>query len=388
MMKVLQVCVMWLAIAVLSCHAQTFKHPGVLVSQAQLNYVKSQVASKAEPFYTAYQKAIQSSYGSSAYTPKGPPSDGVIDCGSYSNPDYGCSDDDSDGTAAYLQSVLWVITGNQAYAKNVIPILNKYSSTLKKFNNSNAPLQAAWSALKWSRAAEIIRYSNAGWAQNEITQFEEMLSKVHLPLIYDGSGSNGNWELSMIEAMFGIAVFTEDWNLFNRSATFWSERVPAYFYYEPLDGNKPKPAPRGNPSWYGQDVFNSSVNGICQETCRDLGHTQFGMSSAINGAETALIQGVNLYGSQSARLMAAMEFNANLLLGVKVPEYVCGGKVNLDQYPTFEIGYNEYHNRLGQTLPHTLEQILTHVRTMSVLTESHIAVWETLTHGGSPSTLF
>ena len=45
-------------------------------------------------------------------------------------------------------------------------------------------------------------------------------------------------------------------------------------------------------------VFNASVNGICQETCRDLGHTQYGMASTLNAAETARIQGVDLYGAQ------------------------------------------------------------------------------------------
>ena len=45
-------------------------------------------------------------------------------------------------------------------------------------------------------------------------------------------------------------------------------------------------------------MFNASVSGICQETCRDLGHTQLGIAGMINGAETAFIQGVDLYGIQ------------------------------------------------------------------------------------------
>ena len=40
----------------------------------------------------------------------------------------------------------------------------------------------------------------------------------------DGSGANGNWELAMIEAMLGIAVFTENWELFNHSTGFWNQR--------------------------------------------------------------------------------------------------------------------------------------------------------------------
>jgi len=72
-------------------------------------------------------------------------------------------------------------------------------------------------------------------------------------------------------------------------------KLPAYFYVHALDGSKPVPAPRGPPlSWYGQATFNASVDGVCQETCRDLAHVQFGMASALYAAETAGIQGVDL----------------------------------------------------------------------------------------------
>lgn len=74
--------------------------------------------------------------------------------------------------------------------------------------------------------------------------------------------------------------------------------MPSYFYYEPWDGDHPVPAPRGVADWYGETVFNASVSGICQETCRDLGHAQMGIAGMINGAETAYIQGVDLYRTQ------------------------------------------------------------------------------------------
>ena len=44
---------------------------------------------------------------------------------------YGCSASDSDGTAAYVQALLWYITGNQTYANNAINILNTYSEQLQ-----------------------------------------------------------------------------------------------------------------------------------------------------------------------------------------------------------------------------------------------------------------
>jgi len=134
--------VLWVTVAVTQ---NIFVHPGVLVDAPRLNFIKAQVQAQQEPFYTAYQKAVASSYGALAITPQGPPVSGTIECGSSSHPDYGCSADDKDSTTAYVQALLWWITGTQQYANNAILLLNGYSSVLQKFNNSNAPLQAAWS---------------------------------------------------------------------------------------------------------------------------------------------------------------------------------------------------------------------------------------------------
>jgi hypothetical protein len=373
---------------------QTFQHPGVLVSQAQLDYMKIMVAAHTEPFYSAFLKAQSSNIGSLTYLPYGPPSDGFIKCGPTSNPNIGCSNSDNDASAAYLQSLLWYITGNQQYANNAITILNLYGHNLKGYSTgstySNAPLQAAWDGQKWPRAAEIIRYSNAGWADADVSAFKNMLNTAILPLIVNGSTSNGNWEISMIEALINIGVFNDDPATFNTGVTYWKQRIPAYFYYH-TDGAQPVPAPRGTAFWYGQTVYNASVDGISQETCRDFGHAQYGISGALDAAETANIQGVNLYTDAASnaqnRLTAALEFNAYYLLGNPVPTSVCGGTVTLQVYPTDEIGYNEYHNRLGIDLPLTLQYLQTVIRQLPNPTEYHIMVYESLTHGGDASFL-
>jgi Alginate lyase len=376
--------------------AQTpsFQHPGVLVSQAQLDYIKIMVAAHTEPFYSAFIKAQNSDIGSLTYQPFGPPSDGFIKCGPTSNPNIGCSNSDDDASAAYLQSLLWYITGNRQYATNAITILNLYGHNLKGYATgstySNAPLQAAWDGQKWPRAAEIIRYSNAGWADSDVQQFKSMLDGAIVPQIINGSTSNGNWEISMIEALINIGVFNDEPNLFNTGVTYWKQRIPAYFYYH-TDGAQPVPAPRGTASWYGQTVYNASVDGISQETCRDFGHAQYGISGALDAAETAHIQGVDLYNDVTSnarnRLTSALEFNAYYLMGNPVPSYVCGGTVTLQVYPTDEIGYNEYHNRLGIDLPLTIEYLQNTIRQLPNPTEYHIMVYETLSHGGDASFL-
>jgi hypothetical protein len=380
---------LWLSVLVLPgalcglAHAQAMKHPGVLVSREQLNFIKRQVQEKKEPIFGEFQKAVASQYAALDYKMQGPPSTGVIECGSYSKPDHGCHAENADATAAYLQAVLWWITGDRRYADDSIRIMNTYSHQLKGYTLSNAPLQAAWSAEVWPRAAEIIRYSHAGWKAEDVQAFSDMLTKLNLPLIHDGGPQNGNWELSMIEGMIGIAVFTDDRALLDHAEKMWHERVPAYFYNYKLDGDHPKPLPRdnGHTTWNGATVFDASTSGIAQETCRDLGHTGYGISATLNAAETAHIQGDKLYESEQTRLITAMEFDAHLLLRREpVPAAVCGGRIHYGDGNTLGIGYNEYHNRLGQSLPET-RQWLDHVLTLQEPVDFHNTVFELLTDG-------
>jgi hypothetical protein len=353
-----------------TAHAQTWQHPGVLVSQAQLDTIEEQYVAGNPVIVSQVLMAQKSNYGSLTYVPQGPWPGGVEQCGSYSSPDDGCSYGDDDSGAAYVQALLWYITGNKTYAANAINIMNAYARGMKGFAGftpgypcpascTNGPLQAAWDAEKWPRAAEIIRYGkggSAGWAQADITAFSNMLHNIYEPLIYNGSDYNGNWELSMVEAMMGIAVFNEDAALLAHAREYWTQRVPAYFYYQPLDGDTQPPFPpgrQGGATWNGQLIFNSITSGVAQETCRDLKHTEDGIAASINAAETDYIQGGILYtanGSEdrlvrSLNLMAGMESAAS----TSAPTDFCTGhedKLELGAGTTYVIGYNEYHNRL------------------------------------------
>jgi hypothetical protein len=214
-----------------------------------------------------------------------------------------------------------------------------------------------------------------------------MLTKVVVPIIYDGSNLNGNWELTQIEAMMGIAVFTDDHPLFDHAATYWKERVPAHFYYAPIDGNQPAPPPRGIPPrgkslWAGQTVFNASLNGMPQEACRDFHHSAYGFSATMAAAETAHIQGLKLYESEAPRPTAAMEFMSYYQLKNPVPTDLCGGTLKLATGSTVVIGYNEYHNRLGVPLPYTKKWIENGALTNPLPTDigAHTTVFEPLTH--------
>jgi hypothetical protein len=362
----------------LSAMSAEFSHPGIINNKTQLDFIKAKVKAGTQPWKLAFDEMRASSSGSLNYTPKARAS---VDCGSFSNPDIGCSDEKRDAIAAYTQALLWYFTDNEAYAKNSIKIMNAWSSVLKAHTLSNAPLQSAWVASQFPRAGEIIRYSYPAWPAAEVAQFSNMLKNVYLPLIINGSGSNGNWELSMIDASMAIGVFLDDRIVFDKSVSMWRKRVPAYFYLK-SDGALPIPPPSGNHStpssliqyWYAQTQFE---NGLAQETCRDFGHTQYGLAAVLNVAETAYLQGVDLYGEESQRLVAAMEFHANYLLGTATPKWLCSGSMNVSENPTWEIGYNHYHARLATDMPLSKKLIETRLRPTGV---DHHMAWESLTH--------
>ncbi|MEU6356492.1 alginate lyase family protein [Streptomyces sp. NPDC047072] len=361
----------------------TFVHPGVTVSQGQLDFARSKVNAGAQPWKGAFDQMLASKYADLNRTPK---PRAVVECGSYSNPDHGCTDERQDAIAAYTDALAWYITRDERYAKKAIQLMDAWSAVLTDHTNSNAPLQTGWAGSSWPKAAEIIKYTYGGsWANSG--RFATMLRNVYLPEIINGSNSNGNWELSMTEAAVGISVFLEDKSSYDKAMAKFRTRTAAYVYLE-SDGELPKTVPSQNLDtrekivgyWQGQSTF---VTGLTQETCRDLTHTGYGISAISHVAETSRIQGQDLYGTDvGERLRQALGFQSKYELGTAVPSWLCGGSLKLGLGPVTEVGYNALHNRLGMGMTNT--QTLTE-RNRPAGTNSLFVAWETLTHGDNPS---
>jgi hypothetical protein len=362
-----------------------FVHPGLLNSKSELDFVKAKIKAGAEPWKSSFNKMRSSNFGNPNWVPK--PISVVHSNWSPTSNDAGIENDDA--TAAYTQALLWYFTDNEAYAKKAVAILNAWSSTLTSHTSTDLQKQlvAAWCGSVFPFAAEILRATYPKWTPDEISQFSGMLNNAFLPLLVSGNPTyNGNWELSMIDALICIGVFNEDSTTFDRGVFLWRKRVPAYFYMT-TDGVTPiRP--------YGTSDLNSAsaiknywsnpfqyFDGLCQETCRDFGHhMQMGLASAVNSAEIAFHQGIDLYDENEKRIMAAMEFQAGPLLGKPAPpEYFPNGFVVSDLLPTWEIAYNHYHNRKGFDLPMTDTLIRNLIRPSYFNTMLNMA-WESLTH--------
>jgi hypothetical protein len=125
--------------------------------------------------------------------------------------------------------------------------------------------------------------------------------------------------------------------------------------------------------WGNKGLTTPLVDGLLQETVRDSQHANLALSAMVNAAETARQQGLDLYGEQGRRIMAALEFQARCLPPNNEPPPV---NTTFHLHPTWEIAYNHYHNRLGLDLP-KMGAVIAHNRPTGV---NHQMAWETLTH--------
>ncbi|GAB7043006.1 MULTISPECIES: alginate lyase family protein [Catenuloplanes] len=355
-----------------------FRHPGVLVGADDLARVRARIDSGVEPWASAFAQMAGTRYGDADWQPR---PRAVVECGPYSNPDLGCVDEAEDGVAAYTQALLWNLTGDERHAAAAIRIVDAWAGVLERHTNVNGPLQAAWSAVPMVRAAELVRYSYDGW---DPARAEAMFRDVYLPEAIGGATwTNGNWELIMMEAATGIAVFLDDRASFDRAVDRFRGRVRAYVYLE-SDGTLPvaPPGETGVPAerlisyWHGQRDLR---DGVTQETCRDFGHAGWGLSAASHVAETARLQGLDLWSEIAPRMTAALELHMPYALGEPAPAWLCDGEPDTESYaPLPEAARHHLVDRLGLDLPGTTA----YVRRYRPAEAAYFFAWETVTHGG------
>lgn len=389
-----------------------FIHPGVFLESSQLDYVKAQLGTDpaSDPWAAILTLSNTTKgdggqvFSSLSYTAR--PAT-TIDCGASLT---SCLALQDDALAAYIHALkFYYSTASDRYihANKTIDIINAWSAKARSTNGNQARLETAFAAGTYAQAAEIVRYTYtpaSGQPTLNVPALNALFKNVFIPTIQAGDAySNGNWELSMAFSMINMGVFLDDRAVFGRGLELWRQRVPAYIYLE-SDGPLPNPVPGGkydttaklNCYWAGAGTPTETCTlpagfsyheGMSQETCRDMSHVALGLRAMTHGAETAYLQGVNLYGEQRARIVAAHEFatkySAEQLTTGKVPSWLCGGKLNGATASGYKLGwevaYNHFPNRIGTAMPNTYGFIKTYTRPSSYQADQ-FSGWVTLTH--------
>lgn len=365
-----------------STSAAGFSHPGVVNGAEQLAEVRARIAAGEEPWTGALAKAQASRFASLSWRPNPVP---VVGCGK-NHLDEGCTLETDDAQAAYTQALLYSLTGDRRRADKAIEILDAWArvAPVHPFDKQlyvNGKVQSAWAAVTFTKAAELVRHSDAGWPSADSARFGEVLRTSYLPMVRGGwYGGGANWQMSMAEATMSIGVYLDDRAVFDDGVQLWRSQVVSHWYLS-TDGPQPTP-PAGtyvtpaviSTYWWGATRF---VDGMGQETCRDLGHATMGLSAALSGAQTASLQGVDLFGEEQRRLVAAMELTAGTFAAPS-SGWVCPRPATVGkgaEILTLEIGYAHYA-REGLSLPHTRSWL---DRTAPTGTSLFLN-WETLSH--------
>ena len=322
-----------------------FNHPGLFHSQNDLDRMREAVKAKEEPIFSGFKILKESLHSKSNYKMQGPfPEWGRA-------PNIRAGEARNDAKAAYENALMWSITGDKEHAKKAIQIINAWANTLKKVSGIDGVLAAGIQGVKFANAAEILRYSNSGWSEQEAKKCEESFKKAWYPTIqHYAYFANGNWETAALQTNMAIAVFCNDRELFESTVKY------------SVNG-------AGNGSIPHMIVYPS---GQCQETTRAQHYAQLGIGLLTGAAEIAWNQGVDLYGWNDNRILKGFEYTAKYGLGEEVPfqtyldrtgKYGLGGRhqnyteistVSRGRFwPIFERIQNHYTNRRNISAPYS-----------------------------------
>ncbi|MCU0409018.1 MAG: alginate lyase family protein, partial [Bacteroidales bacterium] len=294
---------------------QAFRHPGIDLTLADLAFIKAQVKEWNQPWKDSFEKLkagtdLNSDVSPVAHVLRGP----------YGKPDIGAAGLRKNAGLAYDCALLWYLSGEKQYARKAIEILNGWSATLSSFDLNDAKLLAGWTGHLFCNAAELLRFSNSGWQQNDIDRFTGMLMKVYYPVLRNYyPTANGNWDAAIIHSLMAIAVFTDSPAMFNNAV--------GHYLHGPVNGS----------------LFKYIYpNGQCQESTRDQGHVQLGLTEYSGAARIAFSQGIDLFAAGDNRLALGFEYTSRVLLGERPFSYGVISERSLEPAGDYEHVYRHY----------------------------------------------
>ncbi len=288
-----------LALTVFSCKgpdkaASGFVHPGIDVTLADLEWIKAQVQEGNEP-WKGYVEELENGRHLD-FIPE--PTSRVIR-GPYNNPDIGASQFSASGGRAYACALMWYFSGDEAYARKGIEIIDQWSRRLRSFDENDTKLIIGLVLPEFCNAAEILRYTYPGWTEENTRSANTLFMETLFPYIrYYSSEANGNWDGSLLQAILSTAVFTDNREMFDNAVY--------HYLHSPCNGSLLKYI------W---------PNGQCQEMTRDMGHVKMGERLFAKAARVAYNQGVNLMEAADKRLALGLEYISKWISGEDVDCY-------------------------------------------------------------------
>ncbi|MCM1225291.1 MAG: alginate lyase family protein, partial [Lachnospiraceae bacterium] len=333
--------------------AREFAHPGVLHTDASIERMRVLAESKVEPAYGSYLQLRDHECSQHDYKMYGPFKTISRD-GEYA---WTKTKMEHDFSAAYQNSLMWAITGDERHARKALDVLLAYANTLETIPPTNdAPLLVGLEGLKIAYAAEMLKHTYPKAGKKEMRAIDKMARTKFLPVMekfYAAPAyTNGNWGPIVTKAYMAFAIHWDDEDMYNKAVDFYLHANDNGTIENYIDG----------------------ATGQIQESGRDQGHSQLGIAAMATICEMAWQQGADLYSALDNRLLKGFEYVAKYNLGGDVPfktwQDVTGkysdwpmlSEESRGQFkPVYEMVWNHYAVRKGLPMPYT-ERVLAIVR--------------------------
>lgn len=345
----------WLACVLTVCPvaARKFVHPGVLHTKVRMEQIRKLAEDKDSEAYASFLLLKEHPCAQADYKMEGP-FETISRDGSFG---WTKSKMERDFSAAYLNALMWGITGEEAHARKAAEVLTAYARTLKRIPDTNdAPLLAGLEGFKIVYSLEMLKHSWRKMPAKDYEEAQRMLTGLFLPVLETfykrNPYTNGNWGVIATKTYMAAAILLDDNEMYEKARAFYLGARDNGTLENYIDGE----------------------TGQLQESGRDQSHCMLGLGAMATVCELAWQQNDDLYSAMDNRLLKGYEYVARYNLGYEVPfkrwtditgKYCDWVKVSdraRGRYMyVFDIAYNHYVNRMGMPMPFT-QQVLERIR--------------------------
>ncbi|WP_051251118.1 discoidin domain-containing protein [Paenibacillus harenae] len=213
-----------------------FTHPGVGVTKAILENMRTQVLAQKEPWYSYYKAMTVSATASKTVTSSNQSSTDPTKPAVYAFDSQGFNSRYiADGLKAYTQSLMYYITGDEVYRANAMHIIRIWSqmdpAQYKYFNDAH--IHTGIPLNRMVTAAEILRYSSyqteeLKWTDKDTADFtNNLITPAIETFMHENSHFMNQHNYPLLGAMAGY-IFTDnreryneavEWATVNKTAT-------------------------------------------------------------------------------------------------------------------------------------------------------------------------
>lgn len=331
-----------IALPFVGMSARTLVHPGLSHKKSDLERMRYMVSAGVEPWKSSFNILQQDASASYNYVVKGNSSMTTVTQDGLNYTSFS-----KDVQAAYLNSLMWAITGDTRHADKCVQIFNAWKNLTCFTGDGTESLNTGRVIWKLLEAAEIIKSTYDGWSSADIQKFKDMLvypgySTTQVPTslsvnngtfywrMYNGDpGRHGNQDLFGFRGIMAMGVFMDNDIMYERALRYFKglPHRPDDLPYQsgpPIASNTPDASKLNEyynnfaVSGFKNDSADYGYNGVlkyyiwengqCQESSRDQDHAVLGMGMYASLAEIAWNQGDDLYSMYDNRILKGYEF--------------------------------------------------------------------------------